>query len=292
MEIYLGDLGDETSGTVDSSNGVFNLGYITFEENDKSDYLVNACARRLSLYFALTVMSPKARELKSVPIGETCQYIKLVFPGCHANSTHNPLNQVGIAGVRARGEAIKSDSDQGRTRDMLVESTSIAVPERISVPVSVESAAQRPVASLPAHIKAELLPRVARQVDRLERLKRERASVEDYDGAFAIKNSMTTRVYPLLISYKECEQQMKSAAQEEDYAKAAKLKIDRDVKRSQAIQVCGCQRTYCPFPSSYGLTQHCLLPRHSTKSRRNSRPVPWERSPAISPLAPSKMLPW
>lgn len=187
------------------------------------------------------------------------------------------------------GVAIKADNDQG---DMLVDSTSIAVPERISVPVSVESAAQRqppPAASLPAHIKAELEPRVAGQVDRLERLKRERASVEDYDGAFAIKNSLTTRVYPLLISFKECEQQMKSAAQEEDYAKAAKLKIDRDAKRSQAIQV-GATVLAFPFPSPCGLTQYCL-PRHLTSSRRSLRPVPWVRSSAISPLAPSRILP-
>ena len=137
------------------------------------------------------------------------------------------------------GEEINVDNDdRGRARDLLVDSASITVPDRISVPV--ESAAQRlppPAASLPAHIKAELEPRVAGQVDRLERLKRERASVEDYDGAFAIKNSLTTRVYPLLISFKDCEQQMRSAAREEDYAKAAKLKIDRDVKRSQAMQV-------------------------------------------------------
>lgn len=213
VEIYLGDRSSETIGEDDD---VFNLGYITFDRNDQSDY--------------------QARELKSVPIGQACQFLRLVFTSCHANSAQNPLHQVGIVGVRVLGVAIKADNDQG---DMLVDSTSIAVPERISVPVSVESAAQRqppPAASLPAHIKAELEPRVAGQVDRLERLKRERASVEDYDGAFAIKNSLTTRVYPLLISFKECEQQMKSAAQEEDYAKAAKLKIDRDAKRSQAIQ--------------------------------------------------------
>ena len=146
------------------------------------------------------------------------------------------------------GEEINVDNDdRGRARDLLVDSASIAVPDRISVPISVESAVQRlppPAASLPAQIKAELEPRVAGQVDRLERLKRERASVEDYDGAFAIKNSLTTRVYPLLISFKDCEQQMRSAAREEDYAKAAKLKIDRDVKRSQAMQV-RCYSTCC-----------------------------------------------
>ena len=41
VEIYLGD---GTSETIDYDDDVFNLGYITFDQNDQSDYQVKTCA--------------------------------------------------------------------------------------------------------------------------------------------------------------------------------------------------------------------------------------------------------
>lgn len=157
----------------------------------------------------------QSRELKSIPIGRKADLVRLTLHGCH-EGTHNPSNQVGISGIQVLRQETKVDVPIG---------TDINVPAK-----RLQSAAS---ASLPLRIKNELDPKISASVDRLERLKKERAAAEDFDMAAKIKQELG-KVYALLIAFKESENEMKQAALDEDYVQASRLKAERDERRNAA----------------------------------------------------------
>eukprot|EP00956_Cyclotella_meneghiniana_P011003 scaffold15417_cov71-Cyclotella_meneghiniana.AAC.4 len=150
----------------------------------------------------------KDRELKSVPIGKRADLVKLTLHEPYANE-HNRELQVGIAGLRLIG---------GETQGRVMNS-------ELTNPLP---------KSLPPHIRKELDPKIQGSLDRLERLKKERAAVEDFDMALNI-HSRLREVYARLILYKECDGDMRKAAISEEYAVASRLKIQRDIAKDEAM---------------------------------------------------------
>ena len=196
-----------------------NLGFITLQSNEESAF--------------------QSRELKTVPIEQTADLIQLVLQGCHKNS-YNIDNQVGIVGIRLLGMASTKSKEPPVEENITVNTQSrrsLPVSESPMVPVKrVEIPALQPVFSLPLNVKNSLDTKMSQSVGRLETLKRERASMEDFETAGKIKEALGN-VYALLVSFKECESQMREAATAEDYALASQLKSERDVKREAATYV-------------------------------------------------------
>ena len=165
-----------------------------------------------------------------MPIEKQADLVQLVLRGCHKNP-HNVHNQVGIVGIRVMGKVIRAaDAHVGkatRTADEHAATTTATAEKKIEIP------SVTPAASLPSHLRNELEANIQSSVNRLERLKKERASLEDFNMAGKIKEALGI-VYALLIAYKGCERQMREAAAAEDYALASQLKFERDLKRDQA----------------------------------------------------------
>jgi hypothetical protein len=154
----------------------------------------------------------QSRELKAIPIGgKAANFIRLTFHGCHEGK-ENPHKQVGIVALRVLGQETKIGVD---------------------VPVTVVQVA--PPTSLPLKIKNELDPKMLASVDRLERLKKERAAAEDFEMAATIKLELG-KVYTLLIAFKESQRKMQRASFDEDYLQASKLKAERDDRKNAATK--------------------------------------------------------
>ena len=162
-----------------------------------------------------------------MPIEKQADLVQLVLRGCHKNP-HNVHNQVGIVSIRLMGKVIRAaDAPVGkatRTADEHAAATTATAEKKIEIP------SVTPAASLPSHLRNELEANIQSSVNRLERLKKERASLEDFNMAGKIKEALGN-VYALLIAYKGCEKQMREAAAAEDYALASQLKFERDLKR-------------------------------------------------------------
>jgi len=189
------DLGiaSSNSSSFAKCDSISHLGYIVFNQSDG-----------------------ESRELKSIPIGRKADLVRLTFHGCH-EGPHNPHKQVGIAAIRVLSEEKKIDV--------------VPIGAELNVPtIRVQSAAS---STLPLRIKNELDPKISASVDRLERLKKERAAAEDFDMAARIKQELG-KVYALLIAFKESENQMKQSALDEDYVQASRLKAERDERRDAA----------------------------------------------------------
>lgn len=193
VEISLGIYEGGVPCLFDHCKSICHLGYITLDSNERSGFL--------------------SREQKIVPIEKQADLVQLVLRGCHKNP-HNVHNQVGIVGIRVMGKVV-------RTANANVLMKKIEIPS------------VTPVASLPSHLKNDLEAKIQSSVNRLERLKMERASLEDFNMAGKIKDALGI-VYALLIAFKGCEKSMREAAVAEDYALASQLKSERDLKRDQA----------------------------------------------------------
>lgn len=155
-----------------------------------------------------------SREQKRIPIGKQADFVQLVLRGCRKNSL-NKYDQVGIAGLRVMGRSAHSIIHAPLTK--------VEVPSITPIPI------------VPPTLRDELDPRTRSTLDRLERLKKERAVLEDYEMAGKIKESLSS-VYSMLNAFKESEKNMHQSAASEDYASAARLKADRDIKRVQAMK--------------------------------------------------------
>lgn len=195
IEISLGSCEGDIPSAFDQCKSICLLGYITLNSNEISGF--------------------QSREQKRVPIEKQADFVQLVLRGCRKNS-QNKYNQVGIAGIRVIGKITNNTAL----------STSHVPVTKFEVPSTTPS-------SLPSCLKDELDPKTRSTLDRLERLKKERALSEDFEMAGKIKESLCS-VYSLLIAFKECEKNMHHSAANEDYASASRLKSERDLKRKQA----------------------------------------------------------
>ncbi len=197
IEISLGSYEGVVPSSFDQCASICHLGYITLDSNEISGF--------------------QSREQKRVPIDKQADFVQLVLRGCRKNPL-NTHNQVGIAGVRVMGHS-KNNAAHSINH----------VPLTMFMAPTVTS-----VLTLPSSLKNELDTKTQTTLDRLERLKKERAISEDFEMAAKIKESLSS-VYSLLTTFKESEKNMYKSAVNEDYASAARLKSERDLKRVQAM---------------------------------------------------------
>ncbi|KAL7547432.1 hypothetical protein ACHAWF_010746 [Thalassiosira exigua] len=227
LEISLGiGEGDGDSSSFDRCQSITHLGYITLDSNERTEFL--------------------QREMKSVPVERPADFVQLVLVGCHQN-VHNIHNQVSLVGVRVLGVANNVVEEKTTSQPPPANESPIAPMKKVEVPSVIRpeterslledfgKCALRPVSSLPPNMKNELDTKMQSACDSLERLKKERASQEDFDMAGKIKEALGN-VYALLISYKDCEAAMRKAAAEEDYSLASRLKAERDHKKKAATE--------------------------------------------------------
>ena len=204
ISIGHGGINGQMPSTFDECATIQNLGFVTMDSNERSNF--------------------QDRELKSVPIGHLpTQFIKLTLKQCYENE-YNIHQQVGIVGLRV--------FQATKVAEKSVDATKSQGTKRQAMNIALPSPNPK---SLPSHIRYELDPRIQQSVERLEKLKKERAALEDFDMALKIKEAMTS-VYAFLIAYKECENKMRDAAMQEDYAAASRLKTDRDMAKEAALQ--------------------------------------------------------
>ncbi|KAL7454266.1 hypothetical protein ACHAWC_005892 [Mediolabrus comicus] len=166
-------------------------------------------------YITFNKSDGQSRELKSIPLGD---YIRFTFHGCHEAPQQNPHNQVGICAIQILTQDTKIDDP---------------IATEIDVPLP-KKGQKKSINSLPLAIKNDLDPKIAASVDRIERLKKESAANEDFDLAADIKSELG-KVYDLLISFKDSQKRMQTAATEEDFVLASRLKVERDNLKSAAI---------------------------------------------------------
>jgi hypothetical protein len=171
-------------------------------------------------YITFNMSDGQSRELKSIPLGgkAAADYIRFTFHGCHEAPQENPHNQVGICAIRILTQETKIDDP---------------IATEIDVPLP-KKGQKKSINSLPLAIKNDLDPKIAASVDRIERLKKESAANEDFDLAADIKSELG-KVYDLLISFKDSQKRMQTAATEEDFVLASRLKVERDNLKSAAI---------------------------------------------------------
>ena len=223
IEISLGIYDGEAPASFDQCTSICNLGYITLDSNERSGYL--------------------SREQKYIPINKRADLVQLVLKGCHKN-VHNIHSKVGIVGIRVMAIGTTSMPTVTKTIETpsaipigtVLTNTIIETPSVVSAAViakTVEVPVVTPVSSLPPHVKNDLDAKTLSSITRLERLKMERASLEDFSMAGKIKESLGI-VYALLIAFKTCEKHMREAAASEEYVLASELKSERNMKREQA----------------------------------------------------------
>lgn len=167
VDISLGCLGGNEPSSFGQCKSIVHLGYITLADPMTSGF--------------------QARELKTVPIDRTADFVQLVLKGCHRNS-RNVNNQVGIVGIRVLGATAVRGEDHPLKEDT-VNSNHKRSPPRTSegVPVnkiivgrmdgaavtpmssSLPSAPSLPsVSSLPKGVKNQLDVKIQSSVDRQE----------------------------------------------------------------------------------------------------------------------------
>lgn len=211
------------SASFDQCSSICSLGYITLDSNERSGYL--------------------SREQKYIPINKRADLIQLVLKGCHKN-VHNIHNQISIVCIRVLTTETTSLPTVTKTIETpsatpvatVPTNTIIETPSVVSAAViakKIEIPLVTLVSSLPPHVKNELDVKTLSSITRLERLKMERALLEDFSMAGKIKESLGI-VYALLIAFKTSETSMHEAAASEEYVLASELKSERNMKREQA----------------------------------------------------------
>jgi len=220
IEISLGCGGeDDVEVKTFEECSIVQLGYITLDSNEGSDY--------------------QARELKSVPLDRPADFIQLVLRGCYQNP-HNTDNQVGLVGIKVLGKALPLQEEEAVTppRESLKminipSSCTTVLRNKNKTTPSATKTSMTPSSTLPSKYRHQLDTKVQSSLSNLERMKKEAALREDFEMAAEIKSALGN-VYALLIAFKDSEIQMKEAAAEEEYSLASKFKSERDSLRLQA----------------------------------------------------------
>eukprot|EP00439_Symbiodinium_sp_Y106_P086689 s548_g35.t1 len=184
------------------------LGYLSLDSNERSQF--------------------QARELKSVYVDVSAQYMKILFHKCHVNR-YNIVNQVGLIALNCLGEALGPDLAMGPPPPnpaLARGPTNGYQPPQASSPPppqpSVQDAAQ--AAADEMRYDAQTLERIRS----LSNAKARAVDAEDYEEAKRCKE-MLARLRQTGLLLRELEDRKKAAVQNEDYdaAKALKSEIDR-----------------------------------------------------------------
>lgn len=184
------------------------LGYLSLDSNERSQF--------------------QARELKSVYVDVSAQFMKILFHKCHVNR-YNIVNQVGLIALNCLGEALGPDLAMGPPPPnpaLARGPTNGYQPPQASSPPppqpSVQDAAQ--AAADEMRYDAQTLERIRS----LSNAKARAVDAEDYEEAKRCKE-MLARLRQTGLLLRELEDRKKAAVQNEDYdaAKALKSEIDR-----------------------------------------------------------------
>ena len=184
------------------------LGYLSLDSNERSQF--------------------QARELKSVYVDVSAQYMKILFHKCHVNR-YNIVNQVGLIALNCLGEALGPDLAMGPPppNPALVRGPSDGYPAPQASPPppsqpSVQDSAQ--AAADEMRYDSQTLERIRS----LSNAKSRAVDAEDYEEAKRCKE-MLARLRQTGLLLRELEDRKKAAVQNEDYdaAKALKSEIDR-----------------------------------------------------------------
>eukprot|EP00929_Paragymnodinium_shiwhaense_P091716 TRINITY_DN51624_c0_g2_i1.p1 TRINITY_DN51624_c0_g2~~TRINITY_DN51624_c0_g2_i1.p1 ORF type:complete len:893 (-),score=187.50 TRINITY_DN51624_c0_g2_i1:79-2757(-) len=210
------------------------LGYLSLDPNERSQF--------------------QARELKSVYVDVSAQYLRLLLHKCHVNK-FNIVNQVGLVALNCLGDPLGPDlacgppppnpvlqrgpyGDQGHAVKPQQQTPSpvgqaqygqLPPPQQHYVPAPAPAA---PVAQMKSaqEIADEqnLDSRSLERVRALEDSKRRAVEAEDYEEAKRCKD-MLARLRQTATLLKDLEDRKRAAVEQEDYdaAKALKIEIDR-----------------------------------------------------------------
>lgn len=127
-----------------------------------------------------------ARELKTVGIKKSCVYIKLLFSRPYTNS-YNLFNQVGIIGIAAHGNVLRSVS-AGSSIEMEIP---IAAVSEVGLDEMVPSLLDESVDVLPSDFENSVSnAEIVARLKELDRLKMKAIKEEDYDLAAALKGQI------------------------------------------------------------------------------------------------------
>lgn len=218
------------------------LGYLSLDCNERSQF--------------------QARELKSVYVDVSAQFLRIVLHKCHVNR-HNIVNQVGLIALHCSGEVLGPDLTVGppppnptlargpdpqaqapvQSQARSQQPGPAAVPAASPPPVAVEKAAPPPVAAGAgaganseqaqdaAQAAVDEMRYDSRTLERIRALttaKQRAVEAEDYEEAKRCKE-MLGRLRQTGLLLRELEDRKRAAVANEDYdaAKALKVEIDK-----------------------------------------------------------------
>ena len=164
IAIGYGSIDGKPPNSFGECESIQKLGYVTMDSNERSEF--------------------RDRELKSVPIGKPADFIKLVLHHNYENK-YNEYSQVGLVGLRVfAGAVIAKDAPM----PVAIEEAAPVLEDDAATSESEDKPKQEPglnivlpsplPKALPPKIKLELEPKIQQSVDRLEKLKKERAALE------------------------------------------------------------------------------------------------------------------
>jgi len=172
------------------------LGYLSLDSNERSQF--------------------QARELKSVYVDVTAQWLKILLHKCHINK-YNLVNQVGLIALNVLGEPLGPDLAMG--------------PPPSAVrggPVSPNRAGDRAGDTSPAGEDVQFDPQTSDRMRALVAAKKRAVEFEDYDEAKRCKE-MIQRLRSVGHALAQLEEKKRLAVANEDYdtAKALKGEVER-----------------------------------------------------------------
>ena len=158
IELSLGCAGEDNAKTFEECSSIVQLGYITLDSNEGSEY--------------------QARELKSVPLERPADFIQLVLRGCYQNP-HNTDNQVGLVGIRVLGKEEPPLQEENEVVTPQRESPKmISIPSSCNKNKSTPSATKTsmtPSSTLPLKYRNQLDTKTQSNLSNLERMKKDAA---------------------------------------------------------------------------------------------------------------------
>lgn len=220
----------QRSITFDQCRSIRRLGYVSLNSNEQSQY--------------------QARELKSINISsQRALFVKFILHDCWKNEL-NPYNQVGIISIQLLGSLLTQKAP----------ATVDNVTNAVKAALSLTSLHHNPHENTPVRIRErpkylfslKLHPDIQARIDALEIKKKDRAKMEDFEGASILKE-MLKEVRSNFATALQFETKMRKAAEEEEYAEASELKSQRDSARKSAMDIL--EKAECSINNSVAATQ-------------------------------------
>ena len=195
IDIFVASQSHESKPSIkfDSCKNIRRLGYVLFDSNKNAEY--------------------SAKELKTVKIGAVkASALKFVISSCSQNP-HNHSNQVSLVEISLFGDGTPHEIKNYKCKPFY--KTPLEVDQ-------VDSPKQRILSKAEKELEVKL--------SIMEREKKQRAAIEDYEGAALIKKALINAQssFDLL---REMNLLMLQAATEENYEEAQRLKEKRDEAR-------------------------------------------------------------